>query len=90
MRLLAGGKSAAYLAYVRKWLLTVIQACKKSEVIEGIFRQTRSGVRSILGAPPPENVRKNCIKRDFTRHKKRAIAQHTKAYVSKWLSIVTQ
>ena len=31
---------------------------------------------------PPENVRKNCIKRDFTRHKKRAIAQHTKAYVS--------
>ena len=38
----------AYLAYVSKWLLTVIQACKKSEVIEGIFRQTRSGVRSIL------------------------------------------
>ena len=52
--------------------------------------QTRNPPRSILGVLPQENVRKNCIKRDFTRHKKRAIAQHTKAYVSKWLSIVTQ
>ena len=51
---------------------------KKSSMIGLFLRQTRSPMRSILGAPPPENVRKNCIKRDFIRYKKRAIAPQKK------------
>ena len=47
-------------------------------------------VETVTSQTATQNVGKNWIKSDFTRHKKKSHRAAYLAYVSRWLSIVTQ